>query len=72
VGLSSADPQVTLLSWVAAPLTAYVVEYSADPVAGEWQLLGTASNATDRVTVLSIEDHAGGEANRYYRLRYEP
>ena len=72
VGLLTVEPQVALLSWAAAPLTAYVVEYSSDPLSGEWQVLGTASNPTDRVMILSVEDHDGGEANRYYRLRYEP
>jgi hypothetical protein len=72
VGLLTVDPQVALLSWAAAPLTDYIVEYSNDPMTGEWQVLGAASNPTDRVMVLSVEDQDGGEANRYYRLRYEP
>ena len=72
VGVISVDPQVTLLRWSAAPLTAYVLEYSADPRSGEWHVLGSAVNPTDRVMVMSVEDHDGGEANRYYRLRYEP
>jgi hypothetical protein len=72
VTVVASDPQVTVLKWAAAPLTSYVVEYSTDPVSGDWQALGAASNPTSGVVLLSVEDHDGGETNRYYRLRYEP
>ena len=72
VAVVSVDPQVTLLRWPAAPHAAYVLEYSSDPRSGEWHVLGSAVNPTDRVLLMSVEDTEGGGANRYYRLRYEP
>jgi hypothetical protein len=68
----TSDPQVTVLKWAAAPLTTYVVEYSTNPVSGGWQVLASAANPGLSVAVLAVEDHDGGETNRYYRLRYEP
>jgi hypothetical protein len=67
------DPFMTELRWVAAPQTAYVVEYASDFAGEDWVTLEIATNRSDlRQTMTVLDDTIDAQSHRYYRVRYSP
>jgi hypothetical protein len=60
------------ISWQAAPLSSYQVEYQNDP-AGEWILLQSVNNESTSMQSMQVQDVIESpDAARYYRVRYNP
>jgi hypothetical protein len=73
VTVSQVEPFTTEITWVAAPLTTYVVEFATEFNDSNWQPLDTVSNPTATRQTLSTTDEGGnGHSQRYYRVRYSP
>ncbi len=75
--LLSAKPPVVELSWRAAARTTYLVSYTTNLLAPNWQVVARVSNPEPSVQILSVTHGANGalpsdDAQRYYRVSYEP
>jgi hypothetical protein len=72
VSVASMAPLSMSISWQAAPLSSYQVEYQNDP-AGEWILLQSVNNESTSMQSMQVQDVIESpDAARYYRVRYNP
>lgn len=72
VTVTGMSPLSMSISWQAAPLTRYQVEYQDNP-AGEWIPLQSVNNESTSMQSMQVQDVIESpDAARYYRVRYNP
>lgn len=75
--LVSSNPPVVELSWRAAARTPYSVSYTTNLLAPDWQVIAHMTNPEPYVQILTVTHRPEGtvpanDAQRYYRVSYEP
>ena len=75
--LVSVTPPVAELSWRAAARTSYAVSYTTNLLTPNWQVIARMANPAPEVRILTVTHRPEGgisiqDAQRYYRVSYEP
>jgi hypothetical protein len=75
--LVSVTPPVAELSWRAAARTTYAVSYTTNLLTPNWQVIARMTNPEPEVRILTVTHRPEGgisiqDAQRYYRVSYEP